>query len=89
MWATGETQHLEVEASGITWDAHWIPVTEDLYMHFAFDITERKKADEELRFQSEIITNMAEAVYLVEWKMVLSSIQIQYLKECLAMDKVK
>ena len=65
MWATGEAQHLEVEASGITWDAHWIPITEDLYMHFAFDITERKKAEEELRFQSEIITNMAEAVYLV------------------------
>ena len=65
MWATGEAQHLEVEASGITWDAHWIPITEDLYMHFAFDITERKKAEEELRFKSEIITNMAEAVYLV------------------------
>ena len=42
-----------------------IPITGDLYMHFAFDITERKKAEEELRFQSEIITNMAEAVYLV------------------------
>ena len=29
------------------------------------DITERRRAEEELRFQSEIMTNMAEAVYLV------------------------
>ena len=39
VWATGEAQHLEVEAMGIAWEAHWIPVTEDLYMHFAFDVT--------------------------------------------------
>ena len=47
LWATGEAQHLEVEGLGIIWDAHWIPVDEDLYMHFAFDITERKRAEQE------------------------------------------
>ena len=49
LWATGEAQHLEVEASGIAWEAHWIPVAEDLYMHFAFDITARKQAEAALR----------------------------------------
>jgi PAS domain S-box-containing protein len=48
LWATGEAQHLEVEALGIFWDAYWIPVAEDLYMHFAFDITDRKRAEEAL-----------------------------------------
>jgi PAS domain S-box-containing protein len=47
LWATGEAQHLEVEGLGVIWDAHWIPVDEDLYMHFAFDVTERKRADQE------------------------------------------
>ena len=48
LWATGKAQHLEVEALGIFWDAFWIPVAEDLYMHFAFDIIERKRAEETL-----------------------------------------
>jgi PAS domain S-box-containing protein len=48
LWATGEAQHLEVESQGIFWDAQWIPVAEDLYMHFAFDITARKRTEAEL-----------------------------------------
>jgi len=53
LWATGDAQHLEVEALGIFWDAHWIPVAEDLYMHFAFDITERKKMELQLKESEE------------------------------------
>jgi len=48
VWSTGKAQHLEVDALGITWDTHWIPVSEDLYMHFAFDITERRQAEKEI-----------------------------------------
>ncbi|MBI5593365.1 MAG: PAS domain S-box protein [Deltaproteobacteria bacterium] len=47
LWATGKAQHLEVERPGVVWDAHWIPVSPDLYMHYYFDITERKRADAE------------------------------------------
>ncbi len=47
VWETGKEQHLELEADGIFWDAHWIPVSEDLYMHFAFDVTDRKHAGAE------------------------------------------
>ena len=49
VWATGEAQYLEVEALGIFWEAHWIPVAKDLYMHYALDITDRKKSEQELR----------------------------------------
>ncbi|MBI5602916.1 MAG: PAS domain S-box protein [Deltaproteobacteria bacterium] len=49
VWTSFKPQRLEVEALGIIWDAHWIPVTDDLYVHYAFDITSRKKADEGLR----------------------------------------
>jgi PAS domain S-box-containing protein len=48
LWASGEDQHLEVDYHGATWDAHWIPVSEDLYMHYAFDITARKQAEARL-----------------------------------------
>ncbi len=47
--ATGEAQHLEVEALGKVWDAHWLPMGSDLYLHFAFDITDRRRASEALR----------------------------------------
>jgi PAS domain S-box-containing protein len=56
LWATGEAQHLEVEAIGIFWHAYWIPVAENLYMHFAFDITERKRMEEAL-LKYEFIAN--------------------------------
>ena len=45
---TGTEQHLVVEALGTVWDAHWIPVGPDLYLHYAFDITDRKRLEERL-----------------------------------------
>jgi PAS domain S-box-containing protein len=48
LWETGEPQHLEVEALETVWDAHWAPVGPDLYMHYAFDITGRKRAEQEI-----------------------------------------
>lgn len=47
VWARGEPQHLEVEYGGAVWDAHWMPISDDLYLHYAFDITERKAAERE------------------------------------------
>jgi PAS domain S-box-containing protein len=48
LWKTGEPQHLEVEADGVHWDAHWIPVAPDLYLHYAFDISDRMRSEEAL-----------------------------------------
>jgi len=49
LWAQGFAQSVEVEALGATWDAHWVPVSDDLYLHYAFDITALKRAEEALR----------------------------------------
>ncbi|MBF0521918.1 MAG: PAS domain S-box protein [Candidatus Omnitrophica bacterium] len=54
LWSTGKAQHLEVEAGGVVWDAHWIPISDNLYMHFAFDITIRRRAEEKIR-ESELL----------------------------------
>ena len=48
LWETGEPQHLEVEVSGIVWEAYWVPIGPDLYMHYAFDITEHKQTEARL-----------------------------------------
>ena len=47
VWATGKPQHMEVETVYITWDAYWHPIDEDLYLHYAFDITERRKTEKQ------------------------------------------
>jgi PAS domain-containing protein len=49
VWATGEPQHLEVKTFYITWDAYWHPIDEDLYLHYAFDITEKRKMGKKLQ----------------------------------------
>lgn len=46
-WETGRPRTLEVENLGIFWEAHWVPVTDDLYLHYAFDITKRKLAEKD------------------------------------------
>jgi signal transduction histidine kinase/DNA-binding response OmpR family regulator len=46
--ATGTAQHLEVEESGSVFDTYWVPIAPDRYLHYAFDVTERRKMEEEL-----------------------------------------
>jgi PAS domain S-box-containing protein len=44
---------LELEASGSYWDAHWIPIDEDIYLHYAIDVTAHKKIQQEIRTSEE------------------------------------
>jgi PAS domain S-box-containing protein len=53
VWEKDEAQHKLVETPETVWDAHWIPVSQDLYMHFAFDITENKQTEKLLREKEE------------------------------------
>jgi PAS domain S-box-containing protein len=54
----GTTYHVEVSVQ-------YHPIEGGRLVAFLRDITERRKAEEELRFQGEIMNNMAEAVYLI------------------------
>lgn len=59
--ATGKAQHLEVEALGKVWDEHWIPMGSDLYLHFAFDITDRRRSSEALRESNQALQALIQA----------------------------
>ena len=66
LWATGAAQHIEeVEGLGSVLDTYWIPVEPDLYMHYAFDVTDRKEIEqkfirlEHLRALGEITTGIS------------------------------
>ncbi len=51
LWDSGKHQNVEVEVLGKTFDTYWTPVSDDLYVHYAFDITERKEAEEKEKQQ--------------------------------------
>jgi len=42
-------QQLEIEYRGIWYEGIWAPLSKDLYVHYIFNITERKLAEEALR----------------------------------------
>jgi len=60
-WETGEIHHLEVEALDVVWDAYWVPLKEDLYLHYAFDITEQKQAEETLNIERKFTEKAIDA----------------------------
>jgi two-component system cell cycle sensor histidine kinase/response regulator CckA len=68
LWETGEAQHLEVKALGIIFDAHWIPVSPDLYMHYAFDVTEQRRAEAMLKASEERLSLALAGANLGIWE---------------------
>jgi len=63
VWATGEGQQIEVEYRGTWYEGIWAPLSEDLYVHYIFDITERKQAEELLRLTQFSVDRAADAVF--------------------------
>ena len=49
----------EVELAGNIWDTWWIPLGEDVYLHYAIDVTKHKRMEKELRCLSvtDCLTN--------------------------------
>ena len=43
----------DIYAFGQWWDTYWMPVDKDLYLHYAINVTERKKAAQELQEAKE------------------------------------
>ncbi len=58
-WKTGKTQHSIVDALDKVWEAYWVPIRKDLYLYYAFDMTDQAKRDQKIeelsKMKSEII----------------------------------
>lgn len=44
----------EMHAFGLIWETYWIKVSEEVFLHYAINITERKKSEEELILKKQI-----------------------------------
>ncbi|MFW5792710.1 MAG: PAS domain S-box protein [Bacteroidota bacterium] len=51
-----EQNNPEVEAFGLIWDTYWIKISDEVYLHYVANITERKEAEEKIE-QSEANLN--------------------------------
>jgi signal transduction histidine kinase len=52
---SNQQKKIEVEYEGKWYGCRWIPLTNDLYLHYIFDITEHKKTEENLRRSNEAL----------------------------------
>jgi signal transduction histidine kinase/CheY-like chemotaxis protein len=46
-WNTGKSTQIEVEYMGKFWHGIWVPLSDDLYVHYIFEITDRKRGEQE------------------------------------------
>ena len=68
LWQTGQTQRLEVEYRGTWYEGIWAPLSEDLFVHYIFNISERKQAEEALRQSEERFNQLAEQSGTITWE---------------------
>ena len=45
-WATDEYRRREIEYRGAYYEGIWMPLTDELYVHYIFDISERKQVEQ-------------------------------------------
>ncbi|HDZ19090.1 MAG TPA: PAS domain-containing sensor histidine kinase [archaeon] len=54
LWKTRAAQHLVVDALDVIWDTYWDPISDDLYLHYGFDVTEQAQREKNLKELNQI-----------------------------------
>ena len=54
----------ELKAFGRIWDTYWIKVSEDIFLHYLIDITERRKLEESLK-ESELFLKQTQQIAML------------------------
>ena len=55
LWSTNEPQHIEVKYGETYYEGIWVPLTQDLYVHYIFDITKRKQAEKQQELMNSVL----------------------------------
>jgi len=62
VWATNKPRQLEVENQGKHYEGRWLPLTDDLYVHYIFDITKHKQAESALHQYAERLQTLSRSL---------------------------
>ena len=70
LWESGQPQRLEVEYRGAWYEGIWVPLSDDLYVHYVFDITERKLSEATLHKSEKkyrtVVENAKEGILVIQ-----------------------
>jgi PAS domain S-box-containing protein len=70
----------EMHAFGLIWETYWIKVSEEVFLHYAINITERKKSEEELILKKQIFESSITANSISDSKGILTHCNSAFLK---------
>jgi PAS domain S-box-containing protein len=59
----------EVNAWDRLWDTNWVPLDEETYLHYAIDITERKRAEEALNNSHKDLDHAQAIAHIGSWRL--------------------
>ena len=65
VWKKNEPQRTEVEYNGVFYEGIWVPFSDDLYVHYIFDITRRKELEEQLKKERDYSESVFGAVQMI------------------------
>lgn len=75
-----EQNNKEINAFGLIWDTYWIKINEEVFLHYAVNITERKQAEEEREFLIASIENSSNIVVVKDLNLRVVAANKTYLK---------
>jgi len=81
LWETDKPQHIEVKHKGTYYEGIWVPYSDDLYVHYIFDISDRKKAEKELNVRNKELEKLNRAFVGRELKMAELKKEMEELKK--------
>ncbi|MBW7989953.1 MAG: PAS domain S-box protein [Planctomycetes bacterium] len=66
VWATDEPKRIETEYEGTYYEGIWVPLTEELYVHYIFDISNRKRAEQKVLDDQDQLKSLASELSITE-----------------------
>jgi PAS domain S-box-containing protein len=70
LWKTGKEQIIEASYIGRHWEGRWFPFSEDLYIHYILDITNRKVLEEKAKEKTRDIERFNNLMIGREFRMI-------------------
>jgi PAS domain S-box-containing protein len=71
----------ELHAFGLIWETYWIKASDDVFLHFAINITEGKLAQENLKANQERLNKTQEIAHLGSWELDIQTSKLTWSDE--------
>jgi len=81
MWKEKRTIKKELFVNNIHYEALWIPLTNNIFVHYLFDISERKKIEKKLIHQKYYLSKAQELGHIGTWELDIQNDRLTWTNE--------